>query len=89
MAMACINYMDIDLTIMYDFEPGEPQTYDDPGCADEAIINQVLLDDVDITAIIGSDHLERIAERVAGDHDEDSAAEHADYLIKQMKENFQ
>lgn len=89
MSMTCITYMELDLTIMYDFEPGEPQTHDDPGCADEAIINQVLLDDVDITATIGSDHLERIAERVAGDHDEDSAAGHVDYLIKQYKENLQ
>ncbi|MDP3273416.1 hypothetical protein [Limnobacter sp.] len=85
MSSTAITYMDIDLTVEYDFESGEPETRWEPGCADEAIINSVCVGDVDITNIIGSDHLERIAERVAADHDDDSAAEHADYLIDQME----
>ena len=81
-----ISYMDIDLTVEYDFEAGEEPTRFEPGCADEAIITSVCVGDVDVTNIIGADHLERIAERVAADHDSDAAAHHADYLIKQLKE---
>jgi hypothetical protein len=80
-----IDYMGIDMTVVYDFEPGEPETRWEPGSADEAIVNGVSVAGVDITDIIGADHLERIAERVAADHDDDAAAEHADYLIDQME----
>lgn len=86
MSATTISYMDIDLTVEYDFEAGEEPTRFEPGCADEAIITSVCVGDVDITNIIGADHLERIAERVAADHDCDAAAHHADYLIKQLKE---
>ena len=86
MSQTALSYMDIDLTIDYDFEPGEPATYDEPGCADEAIINSICVGDVDITHLIEAGHMECIAQRVAGAHDEDSAAEHADYLIAQMRE---
>lgn len=85
MSTTTISYMDIDLTVEYDFEAGEPATYWEPGCADEAIITSVCVSDVDITNIIGADHLERIAERIAADHDSDAAAEHADYLMDQME----
>lgn len=80
-----ISYMDIDLTVDYDFEAGEPATRWEPGCADEAIITSVFVGDVDITNIIGADHLDRIAERIAADHESDAASDHADYLIDQME----
>lgn len=86
MPSTVMSYMDVDLTIDYDFEPGEPATYDEPGCADEAIINSICVGDVDITHLIEAGHMECIARRVADAHDEDAANEHADYLIKQMRE---
>lgn len=86
MPTTSISYMDVDLTVDYDFEPGEPATYDEPGCADEAIINSICVGDVDITHLIEFGHLECIARRVADAHDEDKTNEQADYLIKQMRE---
>lgn len=87
MSQTFLSYMDVDLTIDYDFEPGEPATYDEPGYADEAIINSICVGDVDITHLIEAGHLACIAQRVADAHDEDKANEQADRLIKQMKEN--
>jgi hypothetical protein len=86
MSQTSLSYMDVDLTIDYDFEPEEPATRDEPGCAAEATINSICVGEVDITHLIESGHKECIARRVADAHDEDSASEHADYLIKQMKE---
>lgn len=82
-----ISYLDIDLIVHYDFEPGEAENRLEPGCADEAIINSVCVGSVDITNIVGADHLVRIAERIATSHTDDAAAEHADYLIDQMELN--
>lgn len=86
MTTTAINYMDIDLVVDYDFQAGEPETRQEPGCEDSADINSVCVADVDITNLIGDDHLCRIAERVAADHEQDKANEHADYLIGQMQE---
>ncbi len=86
MSQTSISYMDVDLDIDYDFEPEEPATRDEPGCAAEAIINSICVGDVDITHLIESGHMECIARRVADAHDEDKAAHQADYLIAQMRE---
>lgn len=84
-----ISYMQIDMVVVYDFEPAEPATRDDPGCAAEANITAILVGEVDIADIVGDDHICRIADRIAAAHEEELAGEadlHADYLVSQYKE---
>lgn len=72
MSKTTIDYMDIELTVEYDFEPGKTATYDKPGCADEAIVNAVYVGGVDIKNIINPRYLTDISERIADSHEEDA-----------------
>lgn len=84
-----IEYMGIDMVVVYDFEPAEAETRYEPGCAAEANITAILVGDVDIADIVGDDHICRIAGRIAEAHEEsftDNADLHADYLVSQYKE---
>lgn len=71
MSSTAITYLDIELTVDYDFEAGQLPEFDHPGFADEAYINAVIAGGVDIKDLISSDDLELISQRVAASHVEE------------------
>jgi len=57
------EYEGLPLTIVYDYSPAERMTYDDPGCAADVDITEVLCHDVDIYPILLPTFLEDLQER--------------------------
>jgi hypothetical protein len=87
MSQTTITYIDVELEVDYDYEPEEPATRDEPGCAHEAIINAVTVGGVNITDIIGADHLSRIADRVADAHLMMQTDDRGEYEYQQWKDS--
>lgn len=84
MSTMTITYLDVPLTVDYEFEAGERATFDYPGSADWADINSVSVNGADITNLIDQDTLERIAEIVANDHVDSQGWEISERFAKEV-----
>ena len=52
-----IEYRGIDFTVEWEFTPGEPMTYEYPGCADDAEIIRVFHKETDFTNFFTEDQI--------------------------------
>jgi len=59
-----INYCNIALYVEFSYEEAEPATYDYPGSPDEATIESVKVNDVDIYDLLGAEQLYDIQELI-------------------------
>jgi hypothetical protein len=71
MSNLLINHWDIELDVEYDYSPAEPQTYDEPGCPAEVVINGVYHEKIDIIEILNQATLDRISEIILEKIDEE------------------
>lgn len=46
-----IKIEETELTVNYEIKPGEPMTFDDPGCPQEIEINRVMIGEIDFTIL--------------------------------------
>lgn len=49
-----------DIEVYFDYEPGEPRTFDDEGSDEELCINTVCCQGVEITGLMGEDMLDKL-----------------------------
>ena len=66
-----------ELFVHFDFEPGESQTWDDPGYPESVSVNAVFANGMDITSLLDSATMESIEAHCLGEVE--SAAEDAKY----------
>lgn len=65
MSKADITYKGIDLTVSYDYEPAEKQTWEEPGCDESYDIYEVFHNGEDISDIISEDIREELTTALA------------------------
>lgn len=65
MSKADITYKGIDLTVSYDYEPAEKQTWEEPGCDESYDIYEVFHNGKDISDIISEDIREELTTALA------------------------
>ena len=59
-----INYCDIELEVEFSYDPPEPETYDYPGSPDNASLESVELNGVDIFDLLGAEQLFEIEDLI-------------------------
>ncbi len=59
-----INYCDIALYVEFSYDEAEPATYDYPGSPDQALIESVKVNDVDIYNLLDVEQLHDIQELI-------------------------
>jgi len=76
MGTATVNYKGVDLEVVFDYEPGEPEvrTYSNgdpghPGCPESLDITSVKIGDVDVWELL-EDQIDHIGEQLIGDRED-------------------
>ena len=56
MSYTIIHYKNVDLEVEYFYTPFEKPTYDHPGCHEDAEIEIIKINGVDVTELLYNDH---------------------------------
>lgn len=62
--MLTVDVLNVDLECEFDYQPGEPQTWDDPGCPPEIDLLSVTLDGHEVMEMLNDWSLEKIMDQL-------------------------